>query len=61
LLIPDWQKKRLGCQVVAPNKIPYKMPHIVKVLPEKTGQQTDNSGQLGQLGNQLPGGPNKLP
>jgi hypothetical protein len=34
---------------------------IVNVLPGKTGQQTGNSGQLEQLGNQLPGGPKKLP
>jgi hypothetical protein len=37
------------------------MPYIARVLPGKIGQRTGNSGQLGQLANLLPQGPNKIP
>jgi hypothetical protein len=58
--MPDWQNKN-WLPIVTPNKIPYKMPYIARVLPGKTGQQTGNLGQLKQLGNLLPQGPNKIP
>jgi hypothetical protein len=31
------------------------------IKPGKNGQRTGNSGQLGQLGDLLPQGPNKIP
>jgi hypothetical protein len=47
----NWQKKDLDARLLPRTKYPIKCP----ILPGKSGQQNDNSGQLGQLGNQLPG------